>query len=83
MLRGWNKSHIPSETRIQSNRYGRFRRSSETLQRKSEQRKNRNNLLVVSFLALPFNDKRFEFVFDMGCFHHVETRNRASFIRRC
>jgi SAM-dependent methyltransferase len=39
------------------------------------------NLLVGSFLALPFKDGRFEFVFDMGCFHHVETRNRATFIR--
>ncbi len=38
-------------------------------------------LLVGSFLALPFKDERFGFVFDMGCFHHVETRNRASFIR--
>ena len=32
-------------------------------------------------MALPFKDDRFEFVFDMGCFHHVETRNRTSFIR--
>jgi ubiquinone/menaquinone biosynthesis C-methylase UbiE len=39
------------------------------------------NLLVGSFLAVPFEDKMFDFVFDMGCFHHVETQNRTSFIR--
>ena len=39
------------------------------------------NFLVGSFLTLPFKDDRFEFIFDMGCFHHVETRNRATFIR--
>jgi ubiquinone/menaquinone biosynthesis C-methylase UbiE len=37
-------------------------------------------LFVASFLALPFKDDEFEFVFDMGCFHHVETRSRATFI---
>jgi ubiquinone/menaquinone biosynthesis C-methylase UbiE len=39
------------------------------------------NFLVGSYLALPFMDERFDFVFDMGCFHHVEAWNRASFIR--
>lgn len=39
------------------------------------------NLLVGSFLALPFKDGTFGFVFDMGCFHHVETGNRETFIR--
>lgn len=38
-------------------------------------------LLVGSFLMLPFKDNMFDFVFDMGCFHHVETKNRTSFIR--
>jgi ubiquinone/menaquinone biosynthesis C-methylase UbiE len=38
-------------------------------------------LLVGSFLMLPFKDNIFDFVFDMGCFHHVETKNRTSFIR--
>jgi len=39
------------------------------------------NLLVGSFLALPFKDGKFGFVFDMGCFHHVETQNRMTFVR--
>jgi ubiquinone/menaquinone biosynthesis C-methylase UbiE len=39
------------------------------------------NLLVGIFLGLPFKDERFKFVFDMGCFHHVETGNRTTFIR--
>lgn len=39
------------------------------------------NLLVGSFLALPFKESVLDFVFDMGCFHHVETKNRTSFIR--
>jgi ubiquinone/menaquinone biosynthesis C-methylase UbiE len=39
------------------------------------------NLLIGSFLSLPLKDNRFDFVFDMGCFHHVKTRNRTTFIR--
>jgi ubiquinone/menaquinone biosynthesis C-methylase UbiE len=39
------------------------------------------NLLIGSFLSLPFKDERFDFVFDMGCFHHVKTSNRTTFIR--
>ncbi len=32
-------------------------------------------------MALPFRNEKFDFVFDMGCFHHVEAKNRTSFIR--
>lgn len=45
-----------------------------------EKEKLKMDLLVGSFLALPFNDGMFGFVFDMGCFHHVEIRNRITFI---
>jgi 2-polyprenyl-3-methyl-5-hydroxy-6-metoxy-1,4-benzoquinol methylase len=36
---------------------------------------------VQDFLDLPFGDEEFDFVFDMGCFHHVKIQDRATFIR--
>ncbi len=38
------------------------------------------NALIGDFVSLPFTDEKFNFVFDFGCFHHVETGNRAAFI---
>ena len=35
---------------------------------------------VQDFLELPFEDEEFDFVFDMGCFHHVKPEDRATFI---
>ena len=35
---------------------------------------------VQNFLELPFDDEEFDFVFDMGCFHHVKVEDRATFI---
>lgn len=36
---------------------------------------------LASFVTLPFKDKAFDFVFDMGCFHHIEVEDREDFIR--
>ncbi len=36
--------------------------------------------VLASFVALPFKDTAFDFVFDMGCFHHVEVEDRETFI---
>jgi SAM-dependent methyltransferase len=38
------------------------------------------NTLIGDFVSLPFTDEKFNFVFDFGCFHHVETENRAAFV---
>lgn len=38
------------------------------------------NFLNESFIDLPFNDSEFIFVYDMGCFHHVEEEDRSTFI---
>lgn len=38
------------------------------------------NLVVGDFLYLPFRSKEFGFIFDFGCFHHVEVENRIDFI---
>jgi ubiquinone/menaquinone biosynthesis C-methylase UbiE len=38
------------------------------------------DLRVQSFLSLPFGNEEFDFVFDMGCFHHVEIEDRPKFI---
>ncbi len=39
------------------------------------------NLLVADFLRLPFRSNEFDFVFDFGCFHHVERDDRKTFIK--
>ena len=38
------------------------------------------NFLAESFIDLSFKDEVFDFVFDMGCFHHVEVEDRPKFI---
>ena len=35
---------------------------------------------VQNFLELPFADEEFDFVFDMGCFHHVRQEDRKRFL---
>jgi ubiquinone/menaquinone biosynthesis C-methylase UbiE len=39
------------------------------------------NFLVATFLRLPFKSEEFDFAFDFGCFHHVEVKNRTTFIK--
>ena len=39
------------------------------------------NLMVQNFLNLPFEKAEFDFVFDMGCFHHVKVEDRPKFIK--
>jgi len=41
----------------------------------------RTQFQVQNFLNLPFEDEEFDFVFDMGCFHHVKVEDRDTFIR--
>ena len=38
------------------------------------------NFMTQSFVDLSFKDEPFDFVFDMGCFHHVEIVDRTKFI---
>ena len=38
------------------------------------------NFLEGSFVNLPFNVENFDFVFDMGCFHHVKVEDHTAFI---
>jgi ubiquinone/menaquinone biosynthesis C-methylase UbiE len=37
--------------------------------------------VLGSFVTLPFEDQRLDFVFDMGCFHHVLVEDREKFIQ--
>jgi ubiquinone/menaquinone biosynthesis C-methylase UbiE len=39
------------------------------------------NLMTQSFVDLSFVDEEFDFVFDMGCFHHVEIVDRSKLIK--
>jgi SAM-dependent methyltransferase len=38
------------------------------------------NLLVGNFLKLPLDSGKFDFIFDFGCFHHVQVGDRAAYI---
>jgi len=37
--------------------------------------------VLASFVMLPFRDEVFDFVFDMGCLHHVMVGDRETFIQ--
>ena len=52
----------------------------EYAKKKAEQAKVKINFMAQNFLQLPFGDAEFDFVFDMGCFHHVKVEDRATFI---
>ncbi len=39
------------------------------------------NFVVADFLSLPFKSEELDFAFDFGCFHHVQVKDRISFIR--
>jgi len=54
----------------------------EYARKKAEQANVKINFMVQNFLKLPFQDEEFDFVFDMGCFHHVEVEDRNIFIKR-
>lgn len=55
-------------------------RAVELAMEKAHQSRVRVNFLIGDFVSLPFKDEEYEFVFDFGCFHHVETANRVAFI---
>jgi len=38
------------------------------------------DLLVANFLKLPIESEKFDFIFDFGCFHHVQVEDRTDFI---
>ena len=48
--------------------------------KKATQAKVDISLLKGSFVDLAFSDEVFDFIFDMGCFHHVEIEDRSRFI---
>jgi ubiquinone/menaquinone biosynthesis C-methylase UbiE len=52
----------------------------EIAKKKAHQSKVNINFSNASFTDLPLNDKVFDFVFDMGCFHHVDVEERSKFI---
>ena len=52
----------------------------EYAKKNAEQANVKINLMVQNFVNLPFGDEEFDFVFDMGCFHHVEVEDRTKFI---
>jgi 2-polyprenyl-3-methyl-5-hydroxy-6-metoxy-1,4-benzoquinol methylase len=49
-------------------------------QNKSRQAKATTEFLIESFVDLAFRDEEFDFIFDMGCFHHVKVKDRRKFI---
>lgn len=53
----------------------------EYAKEKAEQANVKINFMLQSFIDLSFEEDEFDFVFDMGCFHHVEIMNRHRFIK--
>jgi len=53
----------------------------EYARRKAEEKNVNVKFLVENFLNLPFGEGEFDFVFDMGCFHHVKVKERSIFIK--
>jgi ubiquinone/menaquinone biosynthesis C-methylase UbiE len=49
--------------------------------RKARKTRAEIKFVLASFVTLPFRDVAFDFVFDMGCFHHVEVEDRPEFVR--
>lgn len=56
-------------------------RAVEYAKKKAEEANVKIRFMVQNFLELPFEDEEFDFVFDMGCFHHVRVEDRSTFIR--
>ena len=56
-------------------------RAIDYAKEKAEKASVKINFMVQSFVDLSFEDEEFDFVFDMGCFHHVEIMNRHRFIK--
>ncbi|MGQ9718722.1 MAG: class I SAM-dependent methyltransferase [Nitrososphaerales archaeon] len=50
---------------------------------KGKAKKARVDIRFISGNAvhLPFKDKEFDFIFDMGCFHHILPEDREAFIK--
>ncbi len=53
----------------------------EYAKKKAEQEKVKIRFMVRNFLELPFNNEEFDFVLDMGCFHHVLIKDRNTYIK--
>ncbi len=47
---------------------------------KAEHAKVKIRLMVCNFVELPFANEGFDFVFDMGCFHHAKPKDRNRYI---
>ncbi len=55
-------------------------RAVEYARKKAGEAKAGVNFVVADFLNLPFKGTGFKFAFDFGCFHHVESDDRTTFI---
>jgi SAM-dependent methyltransferase len=55
-------------------------RAVELAMEKAEQSNAEIDFLIGDFVSLPFKKGRFDFVFDFGCFHHVDPEHREAFI---
>jgi ubiquinone/menaquinone biosynthesis C-methylase UbiE len=56
-------------------------RAIEYAKEKAEHANVKINFMIQSFVALSFGDEEFDFVFDIGCFHHMEIVDRQKFIK--
>jgi ubiquinone/menaquinone biosynthesis C-methylase UbiE len=56
-------------------------RAIEYAREKAKHANAKINFMIQSFVDLSFGDEEFDFVFDMGCFHHVEIVDKSKFIK--
>ena len=52
----------------------------EYAKKEAEKAKVKIEFKVADFTKLPFADEEFDFVYDLGCFHHVKVEDRPAFI---
>lgn len=52
----------------------------EYAKKKAEQAHVKIKFMMQNFVKLPFKVSEFDFIFDMGCFHHVKIEDRSTFI---
>lgn len=55
-------------------------RAIEYAKEKARQAKVEIRFIVGNSVHLPFENSEFDFVFDMGCFHHIHVEDREAYI---
>ena len=80
MLWGWNQRNLSNGKGFQVTGIDISHKAVEIAKEKARKANAKIQFEVQNFLNLPFREGEFDFVFDMGCFHHVKVNDRSVFI---